>query len=702
VQATRAAMDVSDLCTALVNCSGRLEQSWGQVRANGDSQECILLLDSVVSQSFCLLEEFASLSYSPDSESASSIYRMMINLFVMWYESNSLNEVTLKSWRHFSKITELCPRDLDNALLIEFNRVLVAYCCEGLDALQMDMSTLGATVDAYLEQHNSTIKLIGFFTLRLSELLTRFRTSMQPEMVSTSLALVLRYVSVLHLVGLYSDAVEGQTIKTLDYLQAAVRRADTTAQDANLVVSAVLHAITAPDGTAEVALQAHVGAARYAISVVEIFSAQQLGPDEPTISTHCVCESIPLLTSIVQGLCAECTGQIEDGAVLSLLERAARAIAQALSSAPSAEAVCDILTACCLLHDNSAEETLTGGCESAHNGAVVVSRMLLGGVLACFEEAPQRDIVRVVWQICRTALLRASSEVNVSGAAGLLRSVLLVAASAPRSELLVNILTLAEVPLTAQSQHSPTPQCMSRSVKEVILSALPVSYLMSLDGDPCQEIVVALLGQCVASIESYAGAPTSGTTHSAGSSAISDTIEIGSAVAVLRASSGYFDTAGMLAHASQSAAWRQAREPILGNINLGTALLRWISSLSDHVKVLLPSAEATTGAALSGLNMHRVRRVEGLVSALTALVQCLWSHAVPRAVQGILARASKCCAETALCVLTSQRYTHNDDCDAVSSLSELSSKVVSKLLHCVGAMLKIVGSPSFSEKSIEV
>lgn len=691
-------MDDANLCAALINCSLSLEQSWDAVRTNGNTQDSTEHLDAALAESFCLLEEFAVSPLRPDSGSASSVYQLMKNLFLIWYESNSLNEVTLKSWRHFSKIAELYPKHLDNALLNEFNRLLVAYCSEGLDALHMSVDSLGDTIGAYLEQHNSTIKLIGFFTLRLSELLARFRASLQPEVAARSVALVLRYVSVLHFVGLYSDAVAAQTAKTLEYLRAAVRRADMPAQDVPLILSAVLHTISTPDVSAESVLQSHVGAARYAMSVVEQCAEEQLGGDEPIVTAGDAKESIALLIGVVQGLCLECAGQVQDGVVLSLLQRAAQAIAQALSSAQPPEAVYVLVSACCHTDDYDPATSSSGGSESAQQGVSAVSRMLLGGALACFEEAPQRDIVQVVWHLCSGALLRNASEVDVNGAVGVLRAVLLVAGSGPRRELLGDMLALAGLPLAGPTQHAPHTQCAAQSVKELVLSTLPVAYLLSLEGDPCQELTVRLLGQSVASIESYAGAPGSGSSGQAGSSAHSSSVmEIGSAVAVLCASSGYLDTVNILAHASQSASWRQAKEPILGNISLGTALLRWISSLSDHIKVLLPSADPTRG-----LNMHRVGRVEGLVSTLTALVQCLWSHAVPRAVQGILARAAKCCAETALSLLTSQNEAHYGDGGASSIGVELVARVVTKLLHCVGSALKIIGSPSFSEKSIEV
>jgi len=329
--------------------------------------------------------------------------------------------------------------------------------------------------------------------------------------------------------------------------------------------------------------------------------------------------------------------------------------------------------------------------------------MLLGGALACFEEAPQKDLMRVVWHLCHKTLVRISTSRNenkIDDVVQLLRSVLVVVGGESRYELLLNILRLAEVPLPQHVVLSSDTQRVSQEAREAILSALPVTYVMSLDVGPSQHLLVVLLQQSVASIESYAGAPGSGTISDLEGSG---SVEIGCAIAILRASSGYLDSVGLLAQAGQSDAWRQVREPILTNIALGTALLRWISSLSDHIQVLLPPVEGVGGAAGSALNLHRLGRVEGLVSTLTALVQCLWSHPVPRAVQGILARVAKCCAETAFSVLSSQALCPViTDSGTKSAQAALVERVVTKLLLCVAATMKIIGSPSFSEKSIEV
>jgi hypothetical protein len=234
----------------------------------------------------------------------------------------------------------------------------------------------------------------------------------------------------------------------------------------------------------------------------------------------------------------------------------------------------------------------------------------------------------------------------------------------------------------------------------------------------------------VISIETYAGADVDSFTSIDKKSAIN----IGCAIALLRASSGYLDSTDALAEASRCDLWRETRVPITSNAALGTALLRWISSLSAHIKVLIPpppprsssssSSSSNTnisneerkdaqGAASSSghINLHRLERVEALAEALAALVQCLWSHSVPRGVQGILAVAAKACTEATVNIILSlnrhashhgARGTHHQHDLHYAVEVRLHISVTSKLLHFAAIALKIIGSPSFSEKSLEV
>ena len=662
--------------------------SLAQYGSPADSQQAADQLQSLIDHSFGALTAFVEECVIEDPELTNEVYTLLNALFTVWYESGSLNETTLKTWRLFPRILERHSRELDLGNAFDFCKILMSYCSEGLDTIRINHVTLSEGVDLYLEQHNSTIKLIGFFTLRLLELL-RFGGDQLRNQMPAALSLVFRSMSVLHLIGQYSNSVSSQTTKTSLYLRQALQFKDAR----NAAVATLLQVIKVDILSPDVVYQTHMGVLCCAIDYVEQCSLQIaqsqeniMVDDDVVINIADVANWIGVFIHAMQSMCIESTGQMEDAVLLGLLQCMVQAIATVVSLATS-ETDLQLLVHACIGTAPSRFSVTPRTCtESAKS---YISRMLLSGVLKSFHEDAQLPFVQTVWHVCRNALLHCGSGAEVESIALHLRAVLLVVGKTPRYELLCAILRFSDVSVLEAGNSSSVHDSshVPQSVQERLLAVLPVTHLLSLEEeDPSQKLVSKLLAQSVASIESYAGAPGSGNKTEYGF------IEIGRAVSILRGSSGYMEASGVVSKAGLCNGYRQAREPIVRNISLGTAILRWISSLSQHIKILSPSPADTTSSSTE-LNIHRLSRVERLVDTLTALVQCLWSHAVPRAVQDILARAAKCCAETAVSVLSHDVRAKSD--------AELVVNAVDKLLRCVATTLTVIANPSFSEKSID-
>eukprot|EP01032_Pedospumella_encystans_P013784 gene13784-15855_t len=666
------------------NCRASLAQYGSQA----DSQQAADQLHALIDHSFAALTAFVEECVFEDPELTYDVCTLLNALFTVWYESGSLNETTLKTWRLFPRILERHGRELDLGNAHDFCKLLMSYCSEGLESFHINHVTLSEGVDSYLEQHNSTIKLIGFFTLRLLELL-RFGGDQLRNQMPAALSLVFRYISVLHLIGQYLNSVSSQVTKTYLYLRQALQFKDAR----KTAAATLLHVIKADTSSPEVVYQTHMGALCCAIDHVEQYSLQIaqfseniMVDDDVVINIADVANWIGVFILAMQSMCIESTGQMDDAVLLGLLQRMVQALATVVSLVTS-ETDLQLLVHACIGTAPSRSSATSGVC--SESAKCNISRMLMSGVLTSFHEDAQLPLVQTVWHVCRTALLHCGCGAEVESIALHLRTVLLVVGKTPRYELLCAILRFSDVTVleagNSSSAHgsSQVPQ----AVQERLLAVLPVTHLLSQEEeDPGQMLLSKLVAQSVASIENYAGAPGSG------SRAENGFIEIGRALSILRASSGHMEASGVVSKAGQCNGYRQAREPIVRNISLGTAILRWISSLSQHIKILLPSPADTTSSSTE-LNIHRLNRVERLVDTLTALVQCLWSHAVPRAVQDILARAAKCCAETAVSVLSHDVRAKTD--------AELVVNVADKLLRCVATTLTVIANPSFSEKSVD-
>lgn len=357
----------------------------------------------------------------------------------------------------------------------------------------------------------------------------------------------------------------------------------------------------------------------------------------------------------------------------------------------------------------------------------LLARQMLCGVLASFryEESDLDNaslpfqsccITNIVWEYCKRQMECHidSPKLQLVQVFRTVRAVLLVVDNRTGRELVQEILTFAQVlnPLGDDGSISP---CMRSiwpvQVREGILAYLPLAHIVR-DGSEDTVLMLRHVAQkSVQEIERFGGAAagaassTGFVAHGEGVAQVWDGIQVGSALSVLVATAGFHSSARGAAEALQRvhSCWRECLESLRGNVFVGTSLLRWISSLSEHIQTLaLAGDDRASGGGVggkggAGLNIARVQRVSSVAAVLTALVRCLWSHSVPRAVQQVLSKAAASCCEAVHRLLAVQPSASRHGSDQV-----LVSNTAVQLMEFITTTMKVVVGPNFSEKSIEV
>ena len=306
------------------------------------------------------------------------------------------------------------------------------------------------------------------------------------------------------------------------------------------------------------------------------------------------------------------------------------------------------------------------------------------GVISSFQSADKAALVHIAWSIIETALYSGTTDEKLQSSAqrseedlrlcevlATLRVLLLVLVTEEdgdaKSFLLHSILAAAQWPVqqgvAGAGVHAST---LTPAVREQLLTMLPLAHLAGhdcsgggssddgRDGNTSGDVVRDIITLSIRTVEQYAGSATSSS-----SAADNVGINIGAAIAVLVAAGGCADS---------------VRIGINNSNNSGG------------------SEEDQIDDARTTLNPHRVERVLVLAAALNRMLKCLWSHAVPRGVQQVLARAALSCVQSAHTIVV-HSYTAN---------TVISNHAVQSLLEVVANALKIVNGPSFSEKSMEV
>jgi hypothetical protein len=220
-------------------------------------------------------------------------------------------------------------------------------------------------------------------------------------------------------------------------------------------------------------------------------------------------------------------------------------------------------------------------------------------------------------------------------------------------------------------------------VAEQLLKLLPVSYLFCAGIEDTQRMLQTLVERSILTVVQYGG-ETSSPELPARSPRQQGATSVGCAVAVLYAVAGSEDVGSTSATADQCVEWLAVRSNVTNNVALGTALLRWISSVSEHIQTLL------CGNGASAPSEGRLNRASALLDAIAVLQRCFWSHRIPRAVQAILCKAALCCLRAA--TATVPQCSHCGPRDRF---------VMTAMEYAADAM-RLVGGPTIAEQSIEV
>jgi hypothetical protein len=245
--------------------------------------------------------------------------------------------------------------------------------------------------------------------------------------------------------------------------------------------------------------------------------------------------------------------------------------------------------------------------------------------------------------------------------------------------LLSDILTSTGDGTTAGGEGAKVPP----HVAEQLLKLLPVAYLFCAGAEDTQRMLQALVERSILTVVQYGG-ETSSPELPARSPREQGATSVGCAVAVLYAVAGSEDVGSTSATADQCVEWLAIRSNVTNNVALGTALLRWISSVSEHIPTLL------CGHGAPAPSEGRVNRASALLETIAVLQRCFWSHRVPRAVQCMLCKAALCCLRAATATVT--RCSQGVPRD----------RFIMAAVEYAADFMKMIGGPAIAEQSIEV
>jgi hypothetical protein len=227
---------------------------------------------------------------------------------------------------------------------------------------------------------------------------------------------------------------------------------------------------------------------------------------------------------------------------------------------------------------------------------------------------------------------------------------------------------------------------VAQHVAEQLLKLLPVSYLFCAGVEDTQRMLQTLVERSILTVVQYGGETSSPglPARSPREQGAAPELSVGCAVAVLYAVAGSEDVGSTSATADQCVEWLAVRSNVTNNVALGTALLRWISSVSEHIQTLL------CGHSAPAPSEGRVNRASALFETVAVLQRCFWSHRVPRAVQCMLCKAALCCLRAATATVT--RCSQGVPRD----------RFIMAAVEYAADFMKMIGGPAIAEQSIEV
>lgn len=258
---------------------------------------------------------------------------MLQSLVVIGYKRDTLNECTLKAWRLFSRALTVNHVEFHGHDMSEFGSLLRTYCEEGLDALSLNLSAVPSDVEAYFQQELTTIKLLGFFTLRLTEFLQFSGSKQGSDVTEASYRLLLWYTGILGTIGRYSDSAAPLLTKSLqnfEKLRAGVP-GDLSGQLSGCISGSERMDNKSDDNGLQVALGAMLTALHFL--------------QRECLDTNCdaICRYLYLYIISVCTISTTYCGMLEDAELLEFMSTAVETISTLISMLESPQSVAAIV-----------------------------------------------------------------------------------------------------------------------------------------------------------------------------------------------------------------------------------------------------------------------------------------------------------------------------------------------------------------------
>lgn len=279
--------------------------------------------DVLLEEALCMVESIVA-SGEISAANAGVIYSILLSLVKIGYKGDILNEGTLKAWRLFSKALVGGAVLADKRVLSEFGSLLSRYCEEGMMALCVNLDMTLNDLDSYIEQELTTMKLVGFFGLRLSELVFHKFKELNADNISASMSLLLRYTGILHTIGKHTSSISTLIAKSCQFFERML------SNDVEHLLPALLRSFASAEGFNETdrisSFYTILGALRVSLYLLQSMAAQE----ERTASIELVCGCIYLNIAAASILTMVHGGTLTDSDLLEIMGSAVDAICTTL------------------------------------------------------------------------------------------------------------------------------------------------------------------------------------------------------------------------------------------------------------------------------------------------------------------------------------------------------------------------------------
>lgn len=284
---------------------------------------------SLIRKSLDFVDRALSDTSMSDAQNTISAVRILRSAAVISYKQNILDESTLRAWKLLPKVLSFCSGE-EECLSREFDDMcttLIAYCADGLDTLAFSVDTNVDELDSLLEQHASTIKLLGFFAHRLFDLLLRTTSEAPPVLLRDSLMTIFRLYGTLVYIGRHRENYNSLAEKIAESLIFLISGSSATKSS----IAGILN-----DTTISASIEMLMGISRTLILCFE--------PAIGALGVNEQCSTIvDLFLRALEAMVTKYTGAVEDRLVISLVQDMADHIAKVAANCSGASTLQDLM-----------------------------------------------------------------------------------------------------------------------------------------------------------------------------------------------------------------------------------------------------------------------------------------------------------------------------------------------------------------------